>query len=874
MTTRHKALLIGASDYDEPCIRSLPFVRDDLARLSAALTERGFHSAEISESKRGITLNFVKEQVSRFLREAKRDDTLWILLSGHGQHYEGTDYLIPEDASFHVHPFASSCVPLDWSKELNETAAPRVAFLIDACREGIKQDSMGPAGIEGWSRRKREAAQHREVAYVYACSPGQFALFVQEGETVRDGKDVGTSPGESFCLFSRAVCDVVTDRPHAMHLTEFEEVVQRRIAELHAAYRKSRPLQLIRVRTDTDKSGFAVLPGPARDAREHPWVRSVAGHSAWERTDPELCTARDALKELCVEQAGRLAEAYERCAAALRDDPWHDGELAKRVHEKIEFLTGKLAKDTWLAPTEVAMLALLSFVSQAFWAQEAARRVDVLRTYEADRTPEGDAFSSFVQRYPRLDRRLRRLRQTGATEESVHHIRWWLFHRWLLQQPDVYAPQALKELLGPVANDLERPGWTREVLSGERLIRFIKDQRTTPFATPRPGELVDLEPIAASTIHEHEVREPLVSCLAKTAYAPAVDPIDLPEVVAEHLGISDSVNLTELRTTLRASQWLSSGAGRALAAVCQHPAVEIALQEHAQRVDSLLRDINQSSIKAGHNLAPLRALPPYANAGRVRPSGKTPANLSSGIRFHLAEDRVQELLMGEELYGDRGLAVRELYQNALDACRYREARTTYLRRTGQRVEEWEGLIEFVQGVDDAGRPYLECRDNGIGMGVNELSHAFSQGGARFVDLPEYVEEATDWAELDPPVELFPNSRFGIGVLSYFMLADEITVYTCRLDRAGRPGRLLKVTIAGPGNLFRIEDEDLGERPGTRVRLYLTVGASQRSVVDQLADALWVAPYRTRLEHGSRSQEWVPGVLRADLAGVYEDPFGL
>ncbi|MBI0295977.1 caspase family protein [Streptomyces sp. PRKS01-29] len=98
MTTRHKALLIGASDYDEPGIRSLPFVRDDLARLSAALTERGFPSAEVAESKRGITFNFVNEQVSRFLREAKREDTLWILLSGHGQHYEGIDHLIPEDA--------------------------------------------------------------------------------------------------------------------------------------------------------------------------------------------------------------------------------------------------------------------------------------------------------------------------------------------------------------------------------------------------------------------------------------------------------------------------------------------------------------------------------------------------------------------------------------------------------------------------------------------------------------------------------------------------------------------------------------------------------------------------------------------------------
>ncbi|MGY0060669.1 HD domain-containing protein [Streptomyces sp. LZ34] len=871
MTTRHRALLIGASDYDEPGIRSLPFVRDDLARLSAALTERGFHSAEVAESKRGITLNFVKEQVSRFLREAKRDDSLIILLSGHGQHYEGTDYLIPEDASFHVHPFASSCVPIDWGKELNECPAQRVVFLIDACREGIEQDSMGPAGVEGWSRRKQAAALRREVAYVYACSPGQYALFVQEREAVREGADVETVPGESFSLFSRAVCDVVGGLTHALDLAEFEAAVQERIAELHTAYGKSRPLQLVRVRTEAEKSAFAVLPGPLRDPREHPWVRAVAGHPAWERIDPDLCAARDTLKELCVERAGRLAEAYERNAAALRDDPWHDAELAKRVHEKAEFLTGKLAKDARLSPTEAAVLTLMPFVSQAFWAQEAARRIAALSGDEADRTPESDAFSSFIQSYPRLDRRLRRLRQTGATDESAHHIRWWLFHRWLLQQPDVYAPQALKELLGSLPCGPEHPAWTRDVLSGDRLIRFIKDQRTAPFATPRLGELADHEPIAASTIHEHEVRESLVACLAKAAHALAVDPVDLPEVVAEHLGISDSVDLTELRTTLCASQWLSSGAGRALATVCQHPAVEIALQEHAQRVDSLLRDINQSSAKAGHALAPLSTLPPYANAGRVRPSGSAPANLSSGIRFHLAEDRVQELLMGEELYGDRGLAVRELYQNALDACRYRDARTTYLRRTGRRVEEWEGLIEFVQGVDESGRPYLECRDNGIGMGVNELSRTFSQGGARFVDLPEYVEEAADWAELDPPVELFPNSRFGIGVLSYFMLADEITVHTCRLDREGHPRRLVKVTIAGPGNLFRIEDEGPGEWAGTRVRLHLTTRAAQQSALDQLTKVLWVAPYRTQVVHGSRTQEWEPGILRADLAALYEEP---
>ncbi|MFJ6623388.1 hypothetical protein ACIQOW_38210 [Kitasatospora sp. NPDC091335] len=146
------------------------------------------------------------------------------------------------------------------------------------------------------------------------------------------------------------------------------------------------------------------------------------------------------------------------------------------------------------------------------------------------------------------------------------------------------------------------------------------------------------------------------------------------------------------------------------------------------------------------------------------------------------ERRVRSLLMGVELYRDRDLAVRELYQNALDACRYRRARTEYLDRTSSLASyTYDGRIEFRQGVDENGRAYLECQDNGVGMGEEELRGVFSNAGARFAEQLDVKLERAEWRKVDPPVELYPNSRFGIGVLSYFMLADEIRVNTCRLD---------------------------------------------------------------------------------------------
>ncbi|MFE2743858.1 caspase family protein [Streptomyces scopuliridis] len=871
---RHKALLIGASEYDDETIRPLPFVRDDLQRLEGALSDRGFRPVEIAESQRGITPNAVNRHVLRFLREAGRGDTLFIMLSGHGVHFDGRDYLVPEDAYYESEPFAESCVEIGWQKELEDSPAGQVVFLIDACREGSARRTKSPTRMPGWERPKIAATLRRKVAYVYACSKAQYALYVDESEAVlpQHSDAAGTQPKDSFSLFSRAVSDVVSQVPHTLHMGEFLDEVQRRVTALHTAYGKTPPVQRIRAETDIPWQEFAVLPGPARDAAEHPWVRSTATHPVWERTAPGA--AREALKDVCATLAARLAEGYETAAATLRDDPWHDAELAKRAQDRLGFLTGRLAAGTELSPTEGALTVLLPLIGQAFWTHEAAQRAAVVTAGPADQsTPERDRFGKFAQGFPRLQRRLRTLEQRGVSDGSAERIRWWLFHRWLIRQPELYASQTLKTLLGPPPGGPECPEWVTDALSGERFMRFLQELRAAPFAVPRratgrTGEPDrsdrtehsdgdgDYDVIAASTRDEHEVRESLVASLAKAAQAFAVDPVDLPEILVEHIGISDSVNLGDLLTTIRGSDWRTSGLGRSLNAVCEHPAVQIALREHAHRVDGLLRDINRTSA-----LAPLRSLPPYADADRVRLSGNTPTHLADGIRFQLAEDRVQELLMGEELYGERELAIRELYQNALDAVRYRDRRTEYLRRTGEMPTQWDGLIEFVQKADSQGRPYLECRDNGVGMGLDELRNVFSQGGARFVDLPEYIEEQTAWAELgEPRIELHPNSRFGIGVLSYFMLADEIEVTTCRMGRDGRPGNKYVVKIAGPGNLFRVDDQGPGTDSGTTVRLLLTDHKERVSCVDTLQKVLWLAPYRTRAEHGSRWHEWEPGQL--------------
>lgn len=108
--------------------------------------------------------------------------------------------------------------------------------------------------------------------------------------------------------------------------------------------------------------------------------------------------------------------------------------------------------------------------------------------------------------------------------------------------------------------------------------------------------------------------------------------------------------------------------------------------------------------------------------------------------------------------------------------------------------------------------------------------------------------------------MHPVSRFGIGVLSYFMIADEIEVVTRRLGEDGATSEpCLKVAIHGPNHLFRVERSTERRHPGTTVRLHLREGAP--SCVTELTRLLGVCEFETIVEHGARSSTWTAGEYR-------------
>ncbi|MCX4092760.1 hypothetical protein [Nocardia sp. alder85J] len=506
---------------------------------------------------------------------------------------------------------------------------------------------------------------------------------------------------------------------------------------------------------------------------------------------------------------------------------------------------------------------------------------------ETVRVPEAIAaardFRDFARTFPRLYRRgWDEVTAAPRPEAAATAIRWWLFHRWLARQPDIYDPRQIARALGL---DLTGTvlGLPAAAVAGQlagllRLHRYSGDQ-ATDFEVRYPvGELWRFD---AGESGEFDVRIRLIGLVLTLADRMALDPVGMPEIVADHVGTADPIDPAAVLTTVRAAGWRAEGGGRrVLVAECAHPALELALHYRVEDAAELLHGCHRAAAPNGRvegALHLLSGLPVDLSADSVTAGALSdgPAYDEGGyFQFRLADERVRELLMGTSLYGDPALAIRELYQNALDACRYRDARLRCLHAQGETPPPWRGGIHFHRGVGADGRPYLECADNGVGMGRNEIVNSFARAGVRFTDLPGYLEEQHEWARYG--IVVYPNSRFGIGVLSYFMLADELVVTTRRMNADGRVEDPLEVIIGGPDALARIRRRRAKPwewESGTRVRLILRRDRADIGCTDLLRRVLWVSEFDVTARDEWGELRWTAGELADSVPLGSADVFG-
>lgn len=310
---------------------------------------------------------------------------------------------------------------------------------------------------------------------------------------------------------------------------------------------------------------------------------------------------------------------------------------------------------------------------------------------------------------------------------------------------------------------------------------------------------------------------PFVATVLRLADIIDFDPKRTPSVLFSHLAVKNPVSLSEWKKHQSINAWTISPRKLLFSAQCEHPAIEATILAFCNQIDEELRNgtvilsnLSDEGMDIDVEVYKI-SLPPQVDRRKIQAkkdiiSGK-PIYRYHDTKFSLSKKQIIDLLMGTKLYGKPGVALRELLQNSIDACLLR-----------QKLSELWG-IEYTPKVKVSlytknNVDYLRVSDNGVGMNQHIIDNYYTNVGCSYYSSREFSELMVSFKSSFTPI-----SRFGIGILSCFMVCDSMEVTTRRIRERFECDEALHISIEGYESLFVISDSNKKE-PGTDTILTL------------------------------------------------------
>ena len=137
------------------------------------------------------------------------------------------------------------------------------------------------------------------------------------------------------------------------------------------------------------------------------------------------------------------------------------------------------------------------------------------------------------------------------------------------------------------------------------------------------------------------------------------------------------------------------------------------------------------------------------------------------LQFTVDQNSILQLLVGHTLYQDSSVAIRELVQNGIDAVKLQYCLENHTQEVADYIESGEVHIT----LKEAERQII-VSDNGTGMEIDEVINFLLKVGASKYRSTQFQKEYPNFSAI---------SRFGIGILTCFLIADDIDITTNSLN---------------------------------------------------------------------------------------------
>lgn len=304
---------------------------------------------------------------------------------------------------------------------------------------------------------------------------------------------------------------------------------------------------------------------------------------------------------------------------------------------------------------------------------------------------------------------------------------------------------------------------------------------------------------------------PFVAALLRLSDILDFDSKRTPSILFAHLAVKNSVSLEEWKKHQAINAWSISPNKLIFSAQCHHPAIEATIYRFCDMIDEEIRNCTLIISKLSSDYAEEAigkykiSLPAYVDRRKIGAAkdiatGK-PLYRYHDTKFSLSKKQIIDLLMGTKLYGKPDVALRELIQNSIDACLLRQ----------KLCELWgdpykpEIVVSF---YSHNGQDYMRVKDNGIGMNQHIIDNYYTNIGSSYYKSREFYDLAAQIKSTFKPI-----SKFGIGILSCFMVCDSMEVETRRAVDRYEFDDPVHISIEGYESLFMITDGSRKE-PGT------------------------------------------------------------
>ncbi|MGV8056865.1 MAG: ATP-binding protein [Smithellaceae bacterium] len=309
---------------------------------------------------------------------------------------------------------------------------------------------------------------------------------------------------------------------------------------------------------------------------------------------------------------------------------------------------------------------------------------------------------------------------------------------------------------------------------------------------------------------------PFIGVIIRLADLLDFDAKRTPTILFSHLSVRNPVSLKEWQKHRSIKAWVIKPEKIAYTAQCSHPAIEKSINVFCDLIDKELSNCSNVLSRISDDFRDdvsiyKITLPAKVDRRKIQPEidikTNEPRYIYKDTSFELSKEQIIDLLMGTKLYSDTKSALRELIQNSIDACLVAQA---LCNKFGILYSPEIIVRYYSEGTTDI----LEVEDNGIGMNQSIIEKYYAKVGSSYYKSKEFYD-----LKAQTGLTFQPISRFGIGILSCFMVSDTIEVETRKLLDNGDKDSSFEITIEGYDSIFTLR---AGKRVahGTKTRLFL------------------------------------------------------